>query len=146
MDQKDTYFVAVKVFLEKDGKFLVFKDNFNDWDLPGGRIKKEEFEASLEEVVRRKMSQELGDKIEYSIGKPMLFMRHERVEHAPGNPTVRIFAIGYPATLTKGEISLSPRHVEMMWADTKTFKPEDYFTGGWLKGVREYMAIRNNIS
>lgn len=142
-DQKDTYFVAVKVFLEKDGKFLVFKDNFNDWDLPGGRIKKEEFEAPLEEVVRRKMSQELGDKIEYALGKPMLFMRHERVEHSPGNPTVRIFAVGYPATLVKGDISLSPRHVEMMWADPKTFKPEDYFTGGWLKGVQEYMTIRN---
>src|SRR6185369_4387247 len=62
-DQKDTYFVAVKVFLEKDGNFLVFKDNFNDWDLPGGRIRKEEFEAPLEEVVLRKMSQELGNGI-----------------------------------------------------------------------------------
>jgi hypothetical protein len=38
--EKDTYFVAVKIFLEKDGKFLVMKDNFGDWDLPGGRIKK----------------------------------------------------------------------------------------------------------
>ena len=40
-DQKDMYFVAVKVFLEKDNKLLILKDNFGDWDLPGGRIKKD---------------------------------------------------------------------------------------------------------
>lgn len=37
--QKDTYFVAVKLFLEKDGKLFIFKDKFGAWDLPGGRIK-----------------------------------------------------------------------------------------------------------
>ncbi len=41
IDQKDTYFVAVKVFFEQDGKLLILKDNFGDWDLPGGRIKKD---------------------------------------------------------------------------------------------------------
>ena len=140
---KDTYFVAVKVFLEKDGKFLVMKDNFGDWDLPGGRIKKDEFEAPLESVVARKMSQEVGDGVRYELGKPLLFMRHERVEASPGNPTVRIFAIGYQATWKSGEPKLSARHTEMLWVDPKTFKPEDYFTGGWLKGVKEYVEIKN---
>jgi hypothetical protein len=142
-DQKDTYFVAVKVFLEKDGKFLVFKDNFDDWDLPGGRIKKDEFETPLEDIVKRKMSQELGSGIEYRLGKPIVFMRHQRVEHAPGNPTVRIFAIGYQATLIKGDFSLSERHTEIIWADPKTYNPEAHFTGGWLKGVQEYLDIKN---
>src|SRR3989344_1927750 len=32
-EYKDTYFVAVKVFLEKDGKLLILRDNFGDWDL-----------------------------------------------------------------------------------------------------------------
>ena len=142
---KDTYFVAVKIFLEKDGKFLVLKDNFGDWDLPGGRIKKDEFEAPLESIIARKMRQEVGEHLEYEIGKPLLFLRHERVEASEGNPTVRIFAIGYPATWIKGEVELSERHTEMLWADPKTFIPEDYFKGGWLKGVQEYIAIRNSI-
>jgi 8-oxo-dGTP pyrophosphatase MutT (NUDIX family) len=60
IDQKDPYFVAVKVFLERDGKFLVFKDNFGDWDLPGGRIKKDEFAVPLEDIVKRKMFEEVG--------------------------------------------------------------------------------------
>lgn len=137
---KDTYFVAVKIFLEKNGKLLILKDNFGDWDLPGGRIKKDEFDTPLEDIVRRKMREELGDSIEYTIGKPETFLRHERVEAVPENPTVRIFALGYHASLLSGEITLSPRHTELQWVDLQTFKPEDYFTGGWLKGVQEYLT------
>ncbi len=140
MNGKDTYFVAVKVFLEKDGKLLIMKDNFGDWDLPGGRIKPDEFETPMEDIVERKMKEELGDNIEYEIGEPAVFMRHERVENAPGNPTVRIFAVGYEGKLLGGEIHLSTRHSEMLWVDPKDFEPEDYFKGGWLKGVREYLA------
>ena len=141
---KDTYFIAVKVFLEKDGKFLVIKDNFGDWDLPGGRMKKDEFETPIENIISRKMLQEVGSDVKYEIGKPLLFLRHERVEVAPGSPTVRIFAIGYPAYWKEGDVKLSERHVEMFWADPKTFRPEEYFTGGWLKGVQEYLSIKNS--
>ena len=142
IEQKDTYFVAVKVFMEKDGKLLIMKDNFGDWDLPGGRIKKDEFEAPLDEIIKRKMREELGESIEYEIGEPVVFMRHERVENAPGNPTVRIFAVGYRGKLLGGEIKTSERHPELLWVDPNNFKPEDYFKGGWLKGVQEYLAKR----
>jgi 8-oxo-dGTP pyrophosphatase MutT (NUDIX family) len=141
-EQKDSYFVAVKVFLERDGKVLICKDNFGDWDIPGGRIKKDEFDVPLEQIIRRKMSEELGDDIQYAIGKPILFMRHERIEVAPGNPTVRIFAIGFEGKLESGEVKLSPRHTELLWVDPKDFKPEDYFKGGWLKGMQEYIALK----
>ena len=141
--QKDTYFVAVKVFLEKDGKLLILKDDFGDWDLPGGRIKKDEFDVPFEQIIRRKMLEELGNEIQYEIGKPLVLMRHQRIEQVPGNPTVRIFAIGYGGVLNKGAIHLSKRHPEMSWVDPRDFKPEKYFKGGWLKGVQEYLNIRN---
>lgn len=143
-EPKDTYFVAVKIFLEKDGELLVMKDNFGDWDLPGGRIKKDEFETPLDQIIKRKMSEELGNNIKYKIDKPVVFMRHERIEKTPGNPTVRIFAVGYQGTLENGEIETSERHHEILWVDPKTFRPEDYFTGGWLKGVQEYLSIKNS--
>lgn len=143
-DKKDTCFVAVKIFLEKYGKFLMLKDNFGDWDIPGGRIKKDEFETPLEEIAARKMSEELGKDVTYTIGAPIVFMRHERTEATEGNPIVRIFAIGYSATYTGGNIILSPRHTEMLWADPQICVPEDYFTGGWLKGVKEYVELRKN--
>lgn len=140
-DEKDSYFVAVKVFLEKDEKFLIIKDGFDQWDIPGGRIKKSEFNTPLEQIVARKMSEELGNKFTYALRKPVVFMRHERVESMSGNPTVRIFAIGYQATFEKGEIHLSSHHTEMLWVDVNDFRPGKYFTGGWLKGIQEYLAL-----
>ncbi len=138
---KDTYFVAVKVFLVKDGKLLILKDRFGDWDLPGGRIRKNEFATPIQDIIRRKMSEELGEKITYGVEKePIVLMRHERIEATLGNQTVRIFAVGYAAQHKSGEVKLSEMHTEMKWVDLGTFKPEDYFTGGWLKGVQEYLA------
>ena len=142
MNNKDVYFVAVKVFLESDGELLILEDGFGDWDLPGGRIKKDEFNVPLEQVVVRKMSEELGDSVKYTLGKPVVHMRHERVESSPGNPTVRIFAVGYSATYEGGDIQLPSHHKQMLWVDLATFKPEEYFTGGWLKGVEEYLLKR----
>ncbi len=142
MNDKDLYFVAVKVFLEKDGKFLIFKDGFDQWDIPGGRLKKDEFDSSLEDVVARKMSEELGNGFSYQLGQPLVMMRHQRVESSPGNPTVRIFAVGYQAILTEGEVKMSSHHTELLWVDPKDFKAEEYFTGGWLKGVQEYIQLK----
>jgi 8-oxo-dGTP pyrophosphatase MutT (NUDIX family) len=144
VQQKDTYFIAAKAFIEKDGKLLILKDNFGDWDLPGGRIKKDEFHAPLEQVVKRKMKEELGPNIKYQLGKPEIFMRHERVEAVEGNPTVRIFALGYICPFESGEINLSPRHTEMLWVDVQTFEPEKYFKGGWLEGLKEYIKLKAN--
>ena len=141
MEPKDSYFIAVKVFLEHAGRLLILKDNFGDWDLPGGRLKKDEFHAPLEQIVARKMTEELGDRIQYTVSQPVVFMRHERQEAVEGNPTVRIFAIGYAGILEQGEIVLSPRHVKMKWVDIPTFQPDKYFTGGWLKGVEDYLKI-----
>ncbi|MEK7063356.1 MAG: NUDIX domain-containing protein [Patescibacteria group bacterium] len=140
IENKDTYFVAVKIFLERDGRFLIMKDKWGSWDLPGGRIKKDEFEVPLQSVIARKMTEEVGPDITYQLGKPEILMRHERVEAATGQP-VRIFAVGYRARCTGGEPRLSNHHTEHKWVDPKTFKPEDYFEGGWLKGVQEYLKL-----
>nr|KKS45883.1 MAG: hypothetical protein UV11_C0038G0002 [Candidatus Giovannonibacteria bacterium GW2011_GWF2_42_19] len=145
-EYKDTYFVAVKVFLEKDGKLLILRDNFGDWDLPGGRIKKDGFVVPLDEIIKRKMSEELGGDIQYTIGKPIVFMRHERIEQTQGGSTVRIFAVGYEGTLQSGNVQLSERHPEMLWVDRGNFVPHKYFRGGWLKGVQEYLILHNKIA
>ena len=75
-----------------------------------------------------------------------MFMRHERVERVAGNPTIRIFAVGYKGSLDGGEVKTSKRHPELLWVDLDSFRPEDYSKRGWLKGVREYLEIRNASS
>ncbi len=141
---KDVYFVAVKAFVRKNGKLLIMKDNFGDWDLPGGRIKEHEFEVPFEAILQRKMSEELGRDAIVAFGSmPVVLLRHERIEQCEGNPKVRILGLGYEGVLQKGEINLSPRHTEMLWVSPSDFQPEKFFTGGWLKGVREYLALCN---
>jgi len=140
---KEFYYVAVKVFFEKSGRLFIFKDRFGKWDLPGGRLLKNEFYTSLEKVIARKIKEELGQKVYYKLGKPLVFMRHERKEPNPlGRPKVRIFAIGYRAKFISGEIKLSSMHTEYKWVQLKNLKPERYFIGGWLKGVKKYLCLR----
>ena len=143
LNNKDTYFVAVKAFIEDGNKLLILKDNFGDWDLPGGRIKYDEFDTPLEDILARKLKEELGGELKYQINKPVIFLRHQRQEAIPGNPLVRIFAVGYSVNLLDFNICLSPRHTEMEWVDCRTFKPENYFTGGWLKGVEDYLKNKD---
>lgn len=95
---KDLYFVAVKLLVRDGNKLLITHDIFGDWDLPGGRIKKDEFNASLPSVIQRKMQEELGEDFTYTVGEPQVFFRVERKEHNLDNKKVRIFAIGYEAT------------------------------------------------
>lgn len=143
---KDKYFVAVKVFLENNkGQFLIIKDIFGDgWDLPGGRLRTNEFKTPLENVVKRKIKEELGGKVKYKLGKSVVFFRHERTELPPEGhgEKVRIFAIGYKAKYISGNITTSPYIKNFAWVNKKTFKPEKYFKGGWLKGVKEYLKIK----
>jgi len=138
---KDVYFVAVKLLLRDGDKLLVTHDVFGDWDLPGGRIKKDEFEKPLEAVIERKMQEELGGAIMYILGEPKVFFRVERMEQGIDIP-VRIFAVGYEAQYESGEIQLGNHHDEYRWVDLKDFKPEELFQGGWLKGLQEYIRQR----
>lgn len=143
-EAKDTYFVAVKVLMRKDNELLITHDVFGSWDIPGGRIKPDEFEVPLEEVVARKMREELGSSVEYELGKVAVHFRHERVEHSTNQP-VRIFAVGYEATYKSGDIELGGNHDKYEWVDLDSFKPEDYFTGGWLTGLQEYLQTKDAV-
>jgi len=138
---KDVYFVAVKLFLRDGDRLLITHDIFGSWDLPGGRIKKDEFEKPLEAVIERKMSEELGDDVHYSLGKPKVFFRVERMEQGIDMP-VRIFAVGYEAEYKAGQIKLGKHHDEYRWVDVGDFKPEELFEGGWLKGLQEYIRLQ----
>ena len=138
--EKDLYFVAVKLFLRNGDKLLITHDIFGSWDLPGGRIRKDEFDKPLESVIKRKVVEELGPSVRYQLGDPEVFFRVERQEQGLDGQLVRIFAVGYDAKFKGGGIRLGDHHDKMEWVDVNSFKPEDYFTGGWLIGLKEYLA------
>lgn len=135
-EPRDVYFVAMKVLLRDGNKLLITHDVFGQWDIPGGRIQKHEFEAPLANVIERKMHEEIGS-VKYELGDPKVFFRVERLEHS-SKSMVRIFAVGYEAQYLGGEITLGGHHDKYEWVDLGTFKPEDYFEDGWLAGIRDY--------
>lgn len=138
-EPRDLYFVAMKVLLRDGDKMLITHDIFGQWDIPGGRIQKHEFDAPLEQVIARKTQEELGDDVKYELGEPKVFFRVERLEHS-SQSTVRIFAVGYEAKYLGGEVRLGEHHDKSEWVDVRTFRPADYFEGGWLKGIEEYQT------
>ena len=140
--EKDTYYVAVKVFLRDKNKLLIIKDIFDDgWDLPGGRIKKDEFATPLTHIVKRKVAEELGESVHYDLlSQPKVFFRHERLEEET-KQTIRIFALGYEAVYKKGAIELGGHMDRYEWVDISDFDPSTYMRGGWLKGVEEYLQL-----
>jgi ADP-ribose pyrophosphatase YjhB (NUDIX family) len=138
---KDLYFVAVKVFLvDNQNRLLIIKDIYDDgWDLPGGRLRPEDFFTPLEDVIVRKMKEEIGDVVKYKLGDPLVFFRHERFEVGV-NEHRRIFAIGYQAKYLDGAIKLGEYKKDYKWVSLETFVPEEYFVGGWLQGVKEFVT------
>lgn len=143
-NDKDLYYVAVKLFLRKQNNLLITHDVWGDWDLVGGRLLKNEFDTPLKEVIKRKVKEELGGSVKYRLGDPLVFFRHERKEAGLDNKLIRIFAIGYEAEYLGGEIKLWEHHDKMLWVDVSTFLPEKYFTGGWLRGVEDYLKLSNS--
>lgn len=137
--EKELYFVAVKLFLRDGTKLLITHDIYGEWDLPGGRLLKTELNTPLGDVMERKVREELGDRLKYELGGVKVFFRVERLEQNLTGDKAHIFGIGYEAKYLGGELGLGDHHDKMEWVDVNTFKPEDYFTTGWLEGVQEYL-------
>lgn len=122
------------------------KDGYGEWDIPGGRIREIEFDIPILDIIKRKLPEELGTNFAFTIDpRPVLTMRHKRNEAYMDDMEVKIFAVGYEATLDSGEIELTSHHTQMLFVDPKTFKPEEYFTGGWLKGLQDYLILKNTL-
>lgn len=141
-EKKDSYLIAVKVLLRRGSELLITHDVFNEWDIPGGRILPTEFETPLQDIVARKMREELGENLEYKLKAPKVFFRHEREEFTT-KEKVRIFGIGYEADYVSGEITLGDNHDKYEWVELSDFDPAARFTGGWLKGLQEYIKLEH---
>lgn len=140
---KDVYFIAVKALVRNGDKLLITHDIFKSWDIPGGRIKKDEFRKPLENVLKRKITEELGPDFKYEIGPIVTSFRVERNEVGiEGNS--RIFAIGYEVTYRGGEITLGEHHDEYRWVDMHKFEPSSLFADGWEVGLESYLRALQN--
>ena len=115
------YHVGLKVLLRKGDEFLFLTDAVGKhFDLPGGRIDNVERTTPLVEVIAREVSEELGEKIKYKLGKPVFqFRRHFE------SKGLHIFLTVYEAEYLSGEIHLSAEHSNLQWINPKKVNLEE---------------------
>ena len=126
---KDEYLVAVKLLLRDGDKLLITHDKFGQWDIPGGRIRRDQFTTPLEVILAEKVVEELGSQVKYELHNVKTTFRVERDEVGREAEKVRIFGLGYEAKYLSGNISLGEWHDIYEWIDLKSVNLEDYRTG-----------------
>jgi len=108
-------------------------------DLPGGRIRRDQFGTPLDVILANKVVEELGQEIKYKLGEIKSTFRVERNEVGREGEKVRIFGVGYEAEYLGGDIKLGEWHEKYEWIDLQTVNLEDYKTeSGWVHLLNDY--------
>ncbi len=103
--------VGVKAFITRDDELLLVKSGFDReelWEVPGGRYDVGEEKLSPQEILRREISEELGNKFECEIQNPIITWIRPLGDQF-------VFLIAYAAAFAKGDILLSNEHTEYRW-------------------------------
>lgn len=144
--EQGLYQVALKLLLRNEkGETLLLKEGSGGvyksfYDLPGGRIDVDEFDKDFFEVLKREISEEIGD-ITYRVHKaPVAIGKHL----IPGSVSrsgkdIRILYILFLGELTGGEIRMSEEHLDYRWIDLSNVKLEEYLRSGLLDAVRMFL-------
>ena len=136
--EKGSFPVAAKALLRDGNTLLLLHDIFGDWDLPGGRLLPSEFTGDVKSVIARKISEEIGDEVQYRLEGLDTYFQVERIERDTGNLS-QIFGVGFTACYLGGEIKLGPHHDKYEWVNLDNFNPADYFEHGWELGLKRYI-------
>lgn len=148
--ERDFYNVSLKVFLNNDkGETLILEcENGGRFvgfhDLPGGRMEKDEFKISFEEIIKREITEELGE-IEYKLTlKPVALGRMEnpKRESPLGGPIHWLF-IFFEAKYIGGDIKISEEHTGFKWKKLTKENVESLFLLANLEGAKMYLEAEN---
>ena len=129
--------ITLKLFLiNPEGKLLVLRDRASGLgDLPGGRLGKGEIYNSFENCLKREITEELGDAIDYTIQKDPLFC----FPHFMVSDQCEGLGIAFQGHFLKGNISLSDEHDFMDWVDRENYVFENLFKDHMLDAVHKFI-------
>lgn len=144
--QQDFYQISLKVILKNaQGEMLILETDYGSTfagfhDLPGGRINKDEFSVPLLEIIKREISEEIGN-IDIVINEiPVAIGRHHvKKEHTRSKNDFHLLYVFYEARMNGGDITLSDEHEGFKWIDPEKIELEKYFTSGILEGMKMYL-------
>lgn len=145
--ENDFYQVSLKAILKNEkGEVLMLGGldggSFEGfYDLPGGRIDKNEFVVPLSEIMSREIKEEVGD-IEFSLSEaPVAVGRHLLKAHISyESEDTHVLYLFYEARYIGGEIKTSAEHNSFKWLNLEGVELEKYFKSGILEGMKMYLA------
>lgn len=144
--EKDLYQVSLKLFLKnKRGEILALnhrKDSafFGFYDVPGGRIHKDEFGVPFLKILKREVKEELGNvtfetnSIPVALGRTAVKM--------PRHKEVRFLFLFFEGKYLGGKIKISNEHTGYTWLNLSKINLKKYFTHGILEGVKMYLETQ----
>ncbi len=143
----DFYQVSLKLIIKnKEGETLILKAAHKGsyvgfYDLPGGRIKINEFQTAFEKLLSREVREELGEKVKINVSfKPVAIGRHLIPAALIKKPDdIHVLYIFFEAKYLGGKILLSKEHVSKSWVDIHKVKLDKYFKSGILEGIKMYL-------
>ncbi|OGF20938.1 hypothetical protein A2Y83_01700 [Candidatus Falkowbacteria bacterium RBG_13_39_14] len=141
--EKDFYQISLKLILKNSrDEILVLKaldtgTYAGFYDLPGGRINKDEFNLPFEKILRREIKEEIG-KVSFKLTsiQPAALGRH-KIE-GRGNE-IHILYLFFEGRYIKGNIKISEEHSSYDWLDLEKINLKKYFKSGILEGVEMHL-------
>lgn len=143
MPEKDFYQISLKLIIRNNkNEVLVLKDQNSGtfagfYDLPGGRIDDNEFSVGFMDILKRELTEEIGDVKILVHNKPVALGRalSQRINN------IRVIYIFFEAEYKSGEIVINEEHTAYKWVKLEEIKLEEYFTSGILEGIKMYLDL-----
>jgi 8-oxo-dGTP pyrophosphatase MutT (NUDIX family) len=147
-EKMDFYQVSLKVLIKNEkGEILALKNPQigsmgGFYDIPGGRIHKDEFSKPFTECITREIEEEIGG-IKYTIDpRPVSFGRHVvSASISPAKKDTHVLYIFFKAEYAGGEVEISNEHVSHEWLKLEDLDLEKYFKSGILEGIKNYLML-----
>ncbi len=148
--EHQTFYVGLKAFIAKGDKLLILQDDEGLWELPGGRIEKNEIFDGLEKSLYREVAEELGDYFHYEVGrvfhvwirKPEFAASSSYAAEYRGKDLC-IFLVGITCEYKNGEPELSPEHQNFRWI-TKEEVDKLVFENTYKDAIKKYFQRSEN--
>jgi len=140
--EHQTFHVGFKAFIGDREKLLILQDEEGMWELPGGRVEKQEIFKPSKEILARETAEELGDQFEYETGPVFhAWIRKpdplENIAPVYRDNDFCILLVGILCTYKNGDVVLSPEHTDFRWI-TKEEVENINFENTYKDAVRYY--------
>ena len=143
LDKNEQFFVATKCCVFYEEKILILAELFPDdtfwWELPGGKIQKDERNTPICESLARELREEIGDDFGVEEGGATLFVAQKSFEQMVTGEDIppTMFLCYFLKLHAEPSISLSREHGKYRWITEDEIDSIEWWRDGFDTIVRQ---------